>query len=121
MWKASVTGENCPTWCTADHSEVNARRDAIIHSSGPAVVQFPPMINGRVLTAAFTTCAAEDFEGLQRRTRIDFEMHDEKDEANLLPDYVPVRTRAELDDLLAGLDRVAEQLRTWRDRLPEAP
>ncbi|MFZ3491772.1 DUF6907 domain-containing protein [Streptomyces sp. 5.8] len=119
-WKLSVTGENCPPWCTADHSGEDARLDTIIHLSGPAAVTFPPLVSGEQLTGVFATCASETFEGHGRRTRIDFGVQDQNGN-DLFRDYVPVRTRAELDGVLADLDRVGEQLRAWRERLPEAP
>ncbi|MFE2639554.1 DUF6907 domain-containing protein [Streptomyces scopuliridis] len=119
-WKLSVTGTNCPSWCTADHSGEDARLDSVIHLSGAAAVAFPPLVSGERLTAAFTTCASETFQEQRRQTRIDFGVHDQN-ENDVFRDYVPVRTRAELDGVLADLDRVAEQLRVWRERLPKDP
>ncbi|MFE4263431.1 DUF6907 domain-containing protein [Streptomyces sp. NPDC056883] len=120
-WKSSVTGENCPPWCThADHSAEDAGTDTIVHLSQAAAVRFPPTVSGELLNVSFAMSANETFQeqGTPRQPQIHFGVDDAKGH-NQLTDYLPVRTRAELDTVLAGLDRVAGQLRAWRELLPE--
>ncbi|MEU3499501.1 hypothetical protein ABZ726_01605 [Streptomyces hundungensis] len=119
QWKATVTGEACPPWCKADHADEDPVDGSIIHESGQVeAFRFPPLLRGDQYTLAFETEASENYEDQQRRTMIAIRLID-TDGRDLFPDAVPVRSRAEADSLIAGLEQSAGQLRAWRQRLPE--
>ncbi|MFF3159587.1 DUF6907 domain-containing protein [Streptomyces sp. NPDC057910] len=116
-WKDRVTGSGCPRWCTATHDE-DPTDEAIVHVSDEIAFELPPIPSGTRYTLALATSAQENVQDQVRETALHLELRDQ-DGLNALADYVPMRSRAEADNLAADLEAAAAQLRAWSDRLPE--
>ncbi|PHQ49464.1 hypothetical protein BLA24_25835 [Streptomyces cinnamoneus] len=120
-WKLSVTGDNCPEWCSADHADEDPEHDSVFHESAPVAVELPPLINGERLRLAFVTTSSEAYrlpgEG-RSPARVD--LGTESDREGAVHDYVPVSSAETLDKLITDLRHAVSTLEQWRDRLPAA-
>ncbi|NUK14054.1 DUF6907 domain-containing protein [Streptomyces lunaelactis] len=119
-WKLSVTGENCPQWCTEDHSaDAPEHGDSILHISTPITVALPPLVNGDRLRLTFATTRSEDLYSNGRKpTCVEFGTEDQDGVA--AHDYATLATANDLDNLIADLRVTPCRLEGWRERLPAA-
>lgn len=117
-WKLSVTGDNCPKWCTEGHTHEDPEWDSIIHESSPLTVPLPPRYDGKLLRLAFTTACAESYQSRaegRRTTYIEFNVQEEVGGAS--EGCAPVATVEELDKVIHDLRQASATLEQWRDRL----
>ncbi|MFJ9617856.1 DUF6907 domain-containing protein [Streptomyces noursei] len=115
-WKLSITGENCPEWCTANHAAEDPEWDSIIHESAPITVPLPPMVSGERLRLAFTTTICEDYHSEGHRTQVEFSTETEVGAPQR--DCVPLPSVEDLDSFIRDLRQAADAVEQWRDRLP---
>ncbi|MFF1717209.1 DUF6907 domain-containing protein [Streptomyces sp. NPDC058268] len=117
-WKLTVTGANCPPWCTEDHADDRPEDgDTVVHISRPAVVPLPDLDDGRQVQLAFSTSSTDEYP-VAGHTAPHLDLQLELADGTAYDDYVAVRTTAELDAVITALEDTVSALRDWRARLP---
>jgi hypothetical protein len=120
-WMLTVTEDNCPGWCSADHSGEDPQHDSVFHESAPITLELPSLVNADRFRVAFTTVCSEDYqtrdEG-RRPVRVD--VGAESESTGAVHEYGPIPSVEALDQLIADLRHAADALEQWRGRLPSA-
>ncbi|MFK8909935.1 DUF6907 domain-containing protein [Streptomyces sp. YS-3] len=118
-WRASKAAESCPSWCAVDHAEDDPLVDAYVHTSQPCTVAMAPLVTGERVQLLFSTDQQEDFLTPDEpgAAKVDFTI--EARGRNILHDYAVMADKPALDAVIEELERAAQTLRTWRERIPD--